>query len=82
MTSIEEKYATYIKNLYKAQKKYCETHRDQINEHYRDYYKRKSVDEAFKEKRREYAKASYYRKKQRKMQEKGGVQESQETPKL
>ena len=65
MATIEEKYSTYIKNLYKAQKKYVKTHRAQINDLSRAYYQRMSTDDEFKEKRRAYAKASYQRKKQK-----------------
>ena len=65
MATIEEKYSTYIKNLCKAQQKYVKTHREQINALSRAYYQRKNTDEAFKEKRRAYAKASYQRKKQK-----------------
>lgn len=67
MTTIEEKYERYLNSIKKASKKYIETHRDLVNEKQRKYYHEKlSLDENYREMKRQYAKAHYHKKKMEK----------------
>ena len=64
MTTIEEKYERYLNSIKKASKKYIETHRDLVNEKQRKYYREKlSLNENYREMKRQYAKAHYQKKK-------------------
>jgi hypothetical protein len=66
-SSIEEKYKRYMDNIKKANKRYIETHKDQINEKARNYYHTTLVNnEEYKLKKREYNKQLYIKKKEAK----------------
>lgn len=61
---LEEKYNKYIERIKKANKKYIDSHRDIINEKYRDYYRsRLASNEEYKAKKRAYNKQLYEKKK-------------------
>lgn len=63
--NFEEKYKRYMENIKKANKKYIETHKDQINERCRNYYHNTLVNnEEYKLKKREYNKQLYLKKKE------------------
>ena len=67
----EERLNRYMESMRKANKKYAETHKETINANRRKYYKEKLAnDDEFKEKKRQYAKALYHKKKQEKKLEK------------
>ena len=73
-TSIEEKYNRYMENVKKANKKYLETHREIVNEKYRQYYATKlAVNEDYKAKKRAYNRTLYLRKKQEATQSLGEI---------
>jgi hypothetical protein len=60
----EERLKKYLTSINKAKKKYNETHRDLVNERCRKYYHSQLANsDAYKEKKRQYAKAYYYKKK-------------------
>lgn len=67
--TIEERFERYLNSIKKASKKYCETHRDTINEKQRKYYHEKlAKDEEYCAMKRQRAKDYYYKKKQEKQQ--------------
>ena len=64
MPTIEEKYIKYMESVKKANKKYIETHREQINEKCRNYYHNcLCQNEDYKAKKRAYNKKRYEMKK-------------------
>ncbi len=64
MPTIEEKYQRYMETIKKANKKYIESHRDEVNAKSRIYYQnRLATNEEYKAKKREYNKNLYYKKK-------------------
>lgn len=64
-TNAEEKLQRYMDNVKKANRKYIETHREIINEKKRHYYHAKFAgNEEYLQKRRDYAKAYYLKKKE------------------
>jgi hypothetical protein len=76
MLTIEEKYQRYMDNIKKANKKYIETHKDEVNAKRRNYYREKmSVNEDYKNKKSEYNKKLYQKKKLEKIQETLGKSE-------
>lgn len=70
-TSIEEKYNKYMDSIKRANKKYIESHRDEVNARSREYYHRcLAENEAYREKKREYNRQLYLKKKEAKNLEK------------
>jgi hypothetical protein len=70
MPTIEEKYNRYMENIKKANKKYIETHREKVNEQYRNYYHNHLANnDEYKLKKKEYNRQLYEKKKQQKSQE-------------
>lgn len=64
MATIEEKYAKYMECIKKANKKYLDAHRDEINLKQRKYYQTKLANnDDYKAKKREYNKMLYQKKK-------------------
>lgn len=64
MESIAEKYHKYIENVKKANIKYQKTHRESINAKAKEYYHEKlKHNSEYVERRREQARAYYYKKK-------------------
>ena len=60
----EERLQKYMESMKKANKKYHQTHKETINTKRRQHYKDKLANnEEYKEKKRQYAKKLYERKK-------------------
>jgi hypothetical protein len=77
MQTIEEKYHKYMENIKRANKKYIESHRDEINAKCRNYYRAcLANNEEYKAKKREYNKQLYLKKKQNGQSQNLGKQES------
>jgi len=67
----EERFKRYMDNIKKANRKYNEAHREQINERSKIYYNKKyATDEEFRERKRAMEKERYWKKKEQKLQEK------------
>lgn len=63
-SKLEERLQRYFNSISKAKKRYNETHRDLVNERCRKYYHSQLANnEDYKEKKRQYAKAHYHKKK-------------------
>lgn len=68
--SAEERLNRYMENIKKANKKYNETHREIVNEKKKNYYHAKlATNESYLQKRRDYAKAYYLKKKEQQKSE-------------
>ena len=68
--SPEERLNRYMENIKKANRKYVNAHKDIVNQKQNQYYHSKlATNEEYKQKRREYAKEHYMKKKQLKIQE-------------
>lgn len=66
----EERFKRYMDNVKKANRKYIETHREQINERSKNYYHKKyATNEEFRERKRAAEKERYWKKKEQKLQE-------------
>ena len=64
LTLIESKYLKMMDNIKRANKKYFENNRDQMNAKSRQYYKSKlATNTEYKEKRKQYFKEYYQKKK-------------------
>lgn len=64
-TTAEERLQRYMDNIKKANRKYIESHREIVNEKKKNYYHSKLAgNEEFLQKRRDYAKAYYLKKKE------------------
>lgn len=67
--SAEERLNRYMNNIKKANRKYLESHRELVNEKKKNYYHTKlAVNEDFRQKKRDYAKAYYLKKKEKQIQ--------------
>ncbi len=62
----EERFARYMENNKRANKKYLETHRELVNKRRNDYYHAHLANnEDFLQRRRDYAKMYYLKKKEK-----------------
>lgn len=64
-TNAEERLQRYMDSIKRANRKYIESHRKVVNEKKKNYYHAKLAgNEEFLQKRRDYAKAYYLKKKE------------------